>query len=181
MPNKHIGKYEQKFMKYKKKYINLTKKFYNQYAGGDGSIKYVASILLHKDDHGTQILLLQRNRDDKWMTPGGHVEKKDYIVNETNEQAYKKALKREFYEETGFEMPKLNKMKEYVYNKNTKLYIGYIDHIDMGDFKSNNEAHSIGLFSLDMLRKHDYKIETIPLVSYVRSSLVLLDKEGYLK
>ena len=175
------GKYEEKFLKYKNKYMKLTKKFYKQYAGGDGSIKYVASVLLHKDKTGTQVLLILRNRDNKWMTPGGHVEKKDYIVNETNEQAYKKALEREFIEETGFKMPKLKNVKEYVYKTHTKIYVGEIGYIDMGDFRRNNEAHSIGLFNLDMFRKHNYKIDTIPLVSYVRSSLMELDKNKLLQ
>lgn len=144
-------------------------------------IKYVASVLLHKDNTGTQVLLLQRNTDDKWMTPGGHIDKKDYLRYDTEEAAQFNALKREFYEETGFEMPKIKNLKEYIYNKETKIYIGYICHVDMSKFRKNNETHSIGLFNLNMFRKHNYKINTIPLVSYVRNSLMELDNKKFLK
>ena len=174
--------YRKKYLKYKKKYERVYDILYTrniQKGGAKENIKYVASYLLHEDDTGTQILLLQRKSDDKWMTPGGHIEKKDYLKYESDEDAQLNALKREFYEETGFEMPKIQNLKTYVYNE-TKLYIGYVGHIDMGEFRSNNEAHSIGLFNIDMFRKHNYSIATIPLVSYVKNSLIELDKKKLL-
>ena len=143
-------KYYKKYLEYKKKCRSLEKSFYKQYAGGDGSIKNVAAVLFHSDETGKQILLVKRIRDEKWMTPGGHVDYKDYKNNDTNEKSYLTALKREFKEETGIDMPKVKNMKSYVYKGYTKLYIGDIGHIDLGKYKRNNETESIGLFNIDM-------------------------------
>lgn len=172
-------KYTKLYLKYKNKYDKLHKKFLKQNGGKNDDIKYVAIYLIHiNEDNIKQLLLLKRNKDNKWMTPAGHIENEDYINTKNNNDAHINALKREFLEETGFELPKLENIREFIFNKKTKIYIANIDHLDMSLFKRNNETHSIGLFNIDMLKNHNYEINSIPIVSYVKESMRYIESKN---
>jgi ADP-ribose pyrophosphatase YjhB (NUDIX family) len=111
-------------------------------------IKYTG-ILLFKNN---KLLLLKDKYTNEWMTPGGHIEN-----NETPIQA----MKREYFEETSYKLPKIYKLNSFIYNNHTQIFYAMTN--DNIKFKPTNETSNFNLININKLNK-------IKLKSYVKKS-----------
>jgi len=77
------------------------------------------SILLFVGKKKKYILLLKDRWTNKWMLPGGKIESYD--------MSYFSAMKREFFEETGYELPYIGcNCQHFIHNNETVIFKGYI-------------------------------------------------------
>lgn len=105
--------------------------------------KSVIGVVFSKDR--SEILLTKRRDVPVWVLPGGGVEK--------NEDE-KKAIKREIFEETGFNVQITRKVGIYTpINKLTKKTHLYECSINSGKAKISNETKEIKFFSVTNLPK----------------------------
>ena len=111
-----------------------------------------AAILLLTGKKFNRILLLKHRKLNKWMLPGGMLDKSD------KNPFY--GMKREFKEETGCNLPKLiEPIYSYIYNDHTKIYIARTKD-KIGQFIPNNEASDMKNVKIEdlSLSNNKYKL-----------------------
>ena len=170
--------YYQKYLKYKNKYLELKSQIGGTHhciripsrradgAGGAGGAggNLAAILLITKRGSGPIRYLVLRKRDSggKWMIPGGKIE--------TGEKPFD-AMKREFKEEVGSELPKLKYYKCVDFEEySTRIYLGFTNE-EIG-FIANKEADCIRFFEKDRLVHGDpaFKGE-LEFINYVKETI----------
>ncbi|MEM0353949.1 MAG: NUDIX hydrolase [Thermoplasmata archaeon] len=175
--------YERKYIKYKLKYLNEKIKMMGGvgenitapcwYNGNIVNVKNVAGLILTKSNNVYKILLLRDIKNKLWMTPGGGISSIDLKSHPCFS-----ALKREFKEETGSELPKLKgisgnkEVDKYLYNNDTMIFIGIAKEQDIdnvvNNFKETKETDKIGSYDLESVIRGTANIK---LKGYVSNSL----------
>lgn len=110
----------------------------------------VSAVILNPD---SKFLLCRSHKwDDKWVIPGGHIERGE---------AMETALRREIYEETGLEIRdiRLIGIKECIgsgtfYREEHFIFIDYICRTDTTDVVLNDEAEEYAWVSFDRLDEY---------------------------
>jgi ADP-ribose pyrophosphatase YjhB (NUDIX family) len=108
--------YKNKYLKYKKKYLSLK-------GGATCSYKNVSGFLIDQSD-SNKILMVRNKYTKEWMLPGGEVDRTD-----TGQYPCFNAYKREYKEETGYDLPQITNLQSFIYGMpgHTKIYYGTID------------------------------------------------------
>lgn len=185
--NNKINDYRQQLNSYTNK--NIVDEFDDEYFGTEHDndhvycekqIKNVALLLLRKikniDEY--ELMLLTRSGDEKLMTPGGNIDHADVYDNNGNKikNGCFKGLMREYNEETGYTMPRLNIFGSYIYDTNTKIYLAETTDSDI-KFKPSDETISMMWINTKKLKNMD----DLHLVRYVKKSISEIVRRGLLR
>jgi len=136
-----------------------------KYQQGGSTLKHISNVSLILMTENSEILFLQ-NRNNKLMLPGGKIENKDFINISSVSEILKKAMIREFIEETGQNIfiPKL-KNDIFIYHQHTVIFKTIINNkIPPSFFRKNNEVINYYWIHKSMIFQQN-------LESYVRRSL----------
>ena len=97
--------------------------------------------------HRLDRVLLLRNHKGKWMLPGGMIDQ-----GETPFQA----MKREFKEETGCNLPWISGVKKFDFHGHTWIYLAYTFNV-IGPFKVNSEAAAMKFVKIKDIFDYDLR------------------------
>ena len=109
----------------------------------------LASVIFNKKG---KVLLAKRSEDEEilpgyWGIPGGKME-----VNDTEDDAIEKELKREVKEEVGIEIKSLVYIESHSY-KNEKIHICFTSDLKSGEPLALDETEKVGWFNLAEAKK----------------------------
>ena len=105
-----------------------------------------ASIIVVTGRNYDRVLMVRDAKNGNWMFPGGKIDPREGPWD---------AAKREFEEETGFELPRLNgdkatgKLYEFIRKHRdrnrtqTKIYLGFASHSDRNDLHNKYNIHKV--------------------------------------
>ena len=101
-----------------------------------------ASIIVVTGRNYDRVLMVRDAKNGNWMFPGGKIDKGERPWN---------AAKREFEEETGFELPRLKGGKRELYKfirthnngTQTKIYLGFVQDSDRNDLHNKYNIHKV--------------------------------------
>ena len=137
------------------------KNIVNEYIS-DMSITYKnAAIILFTGTKLDRVVLLRDKHTQEWMVPGGMVD--------NNDQTSFHTMKREFREETGFNLPYLSDQSSYNYNDSTIIYKAYTN-TKFPKFKPTKEADKLHYAKLDDILNGKFEKKYGYLKHYVASS-----------
>ncbi len=135
------------------------------------NINNATGIMIHLPTNS--LVLLRDKKTKKWMTPGGKI---DPIDSQRGSREFN-CFKREFYEETGHVLPRVNIINSFIYGRtgHTKIYIcTFTEDIN---FTINNETDKMALVNLDDLINTNFSLIDFPIKEYVRNSLLYANLE----
>jgi 8-oxo-dGTP pyrophosphatase MutT (NUDIX family) len=103
-----------------------------------------ASIIVVTGRNYDRVLMVRDKKNKKWMFPGGKIDSREQPWN---------AAKREFKEETGFDLPQLNGdnvtrnlyefIKTHKDKTQTKIYLGFASSFDRNDLHNKYNIHKV--------------------------------------
>lgn len=135
-------------------------------------MKNATGILIHLPSN--RLLLLRDKKDHLWCVPGGKIDPADRNTLHPEFTAFK----REYEEETGYELPELTIYSKFDYgiHAHTKIYVAtFTEDVN---FRVNNEMDQLALVDLDELINSDFDLPDYPLKLYCKNSLKFANLES---